>query len=461
MNTSVLKRIKRILLPLISGILTGASAYFPILNCLIFVSAIPLFISVLQQSRSRKAVKSVLLYGAGYYPIILLWFYNLMPERHEPFHIFTVTTGIIIFSTLQTLWLCASIFPFVFIRTQKPQDVFIFSFLYILGEWFQEIIPLFSFPWGRLSAVFTSYLPWIQSASLFGNLFLSFLVLCINGFIAWIISCKNKKEIFQCAMALLLLAAGNLSFGYFRLSFSEESPENTAVSFISGENSANVDSPLIILIGKRKEAIQPTLNSTVIFWNSENKEPLDVIVPQSFSEENAVRFRMPYENEIPFENFSRGMGIGNGFTKKRGVNVSKTTLGTVGGIFCYETVYPQKLRKTVRQGADFIVAFCDERADFKAFPAVKSRSEAILRAIEAGKPVLLADGDSPMIISKNGRIQLPALNDGAFSGSFHRSEGTAIYSAAGDLIVIPSLIFWISGIIRLRNSRRKSKEKRN
>lgn len=146
MNSFSKKQAQRLLLPIFSGLLTGASAYFPILHGIVFISIIPLFLTVFCQNQSRGVVKSVLLYGAGYYPLLFLWFYNLMPQRQETLHCFAVTAGIIIFSALQSFWLCASIFPFVFIKTKKPRDVFIFSFLYILGEWFQEIVPLFPFP---------------------------------------------------------------------------------------------------------------------------------------------------------------------------------------------------------------------------------------------------------------------------------------------------------------------------
>lgn len=264
-------------------------------------------------------------------------------------------------------------------------------------------------------------------------------------------------------MLILILAVGNLSFGYFRLSLSNESSEKTAVSFISENDLKGNGSSMIILTGKNKareiKSVSP--NSTVVFWDGEGNEPLGVLLPVSFNKEKAARFKMPYEDEVSFGNFSRWMGIDESFSKRRGISTAPTPYGTAGGIFCYETVYPQKLRKTARQDADFIVAFCDNGANSKGFPAIRNRREAVLRAVETGKPILLAEADSPTIISQNGKEHPSSFKNEAYEGSFYKLERNTIYSVTGDIIVIPSLILWISGIIKLRNSRRKSQEKRN
>ena len=57
----------------------------------------------------------------------------------------------------------------------------------MLGEWFIENTPAVAFPWGSIGVIATEFKPFIQSASVFGGLFISFLIIIINGGIAFII----------------------------------------------------------------------------------------------------------------------------------------------------------------------------------------------------------------------------------------------------------------------------------
>lgn len=103
----------------------------------------------------------------------------------------------------------------------KPKGIWsplVLGALWIVLEWAQGYGEL-AMVWGRLALSQYNFAPIIQSASLFGSLFVSFLIICVNGLIAlylWLlINQKISKKSLYIAAALVFLV--NLCFGYTRI----------------------------------------------------------------------------------------------------------------------------------------------------------------------------------------------------------------------------------------------------
>lgn len=76
-----------------------------------------------------------------------------------------------------------------------------------------------SFPWIRLSNAAAPCAPFIQSASLFGSLFISLLILLTSGFITLALSAlPNMRQGVVYALIALLIVSANLLYGAFSLS---------------------------------------------------------------------------------------------------------------------------------------------------------------------------------------------------------------------------------------------------
>ena len=128
-------------------------------------------------------------------------------------------------------------FPFLFwenVRKNDISDVFSFSMLYILGEFIQEYIPYVSFPWIRLSAIVAQKEIFIQTASLLGGLFVSFIIVLINGIICIIFkNIFSKKEIYLPIICLSLIICFNTAFGIIRTNTIKHE-EDSAVLLVQG-----------------------------------------------------------------------------------------------------------------------------------------------------------------------------------------------------------------------------------
>ena len=86
-----------------------------------------------------------------------------------------------------------------------------------------ENTPLLAFPWGKIGVIATESPAFIQSASIFGELFISLLILVINGGLAFaLLNFNNIKKVCTALVTIALVFSANIIFGITRINLAAE-----------------------------------------------------------------------------------------------------------------------------------------------------------------------------------------------------------------------------------------------
>ncbi len=220
----------RFLLIIASAVLTGLCFAFYKVGFLALFTVIPLFYVILSEAEKDK--KPFRFYGYGYlwggvfFACIFYWFSYQYPLEYLNF-----TTGEAVayvalswFGTGLLLSVLLALWPFLtglFVRTKlcrKYPWLFIpfTSCLYVIVEYLFTLGSLAS-PWARLAITQQSNILGIQTASLFGSYFISFIVISINAALAYglyeFLKRKNRKTALICLISSASLFFTNMGVG--------------------------------------------------------------------------------------------------------------------------------------------------------------------------------------------------------------------------------------------------------
>ena len=177
----------------VCGITAALPFVFSELWPLGWLSVAPLFWAA---SEKKSAYRHGLCYFAGFYGLIYHWFVYLYPMDFAGFDHFQ-SAIVIALCWLGMTILQGPVFALVaplykLLRTGRDYiDPFIAASLWVIFEWLQTQTWL-GVPWARLAVTQYRFLPAIQSASLLGSLFVSFLMALTGGFIA--VALKNLGD---------------------------------------------------------------------------------------------------------------------------------------------------------------------------------------------------------------------------------------------------------------------------
>ncbi len=233
-----------VLLIAASAALTGLCFTWYKAGVLIFFTMIPLFYVLIKEA--EKPHKPVKYYGYGYlfgsvfYACIFYWFTYQYPLEYLKF-----TTGEAV-AYVALSWIGSglilsvlfALFPFftgLFIRTElnkKYPWLFVpFSAcLYVMIEFLFTLGPLAT-PWARLGVTQQSNILGIQTASLFGSYFISFMIVTINAALAYglyeLIKHKNKKTAIICLVCSVSLFVTNMGAGGILYAVDKNKNENS------------------------------------------------------------------------------------------------------------------------------------------------------------------------------------------------------------------------------------------
>lgn len=443
---------------------------------------------------------------------LLIWLYEVAPA--VPFGSLSyplLTLGIVFLAALQGLYLAIPLCIFIRVRKNNLLDVFVFSALFILGEWIQESSPFLAFPWGRMGITMSNFVPFIQTASLFGSLFISFLVLCINCLIYLIIININKpKKLLPIVSTLLAIFLGNLTFGLIRLNTESDNENKFEVVLVQGNFSgqdkwsATAQEMLKQYISLSKGAVTP--NTKLIVW-PETAIPLDL--EKNPEEKNAIiklakdtnatvitgitnktfdpdkrynsmvaispsgtiskpyskQILVPFGEVVPFENFiksiSKILENYNSFSAGKGSDPIKTDIGKVGGVICYESIFPKISRKTVQNGSELIVIISND-SWFGESPALyQHHCHAIMRAVENNRYIVRSSNTAvTSVISPYGKILCTAepFVDTTLTADVSLIEKRTLYSYIGDIIVLIPISIFIVELFSIFNEKFQRKK---
>lgn len=492
------------LLLILGGILTAMTQMFSLLAPLAFVSMIPAVIALVRATREKAGYRKVYLIGLAfalpYFLTVFHWFFYLYPME------FMEVTPFYALLIVLTCWLGLSLlqgttFAFfaVFFRqcSAHPRLMpLLFAAVWTFSEWLQSLTWA-GVPWARLSLSQTGSLAMIQSANLFGGLFVTFLIALVNGILGYAI-CRlqtgaDLKPILLPALGLsLAIVVANLGYGAITLAIPQKEDTTLKVGLIQG-NIASGDkwdpeapSAIDLYLSLSQEAVEqgacdvilwpetvityavkhyPSVAGQICRFAEENNlhifvgtfEKVDAntynsiicFFPDGSVEESPYNKQhlVPFGEYLPLEDFIRtciptlaNLNLfENPLTPGDGSVILDTVYGKIGRLVCFDSIYENLARKSVQDGAEILLLSTNDSWYLDSPAVYQHNAHAQLRAVENGRYILRAANTGiSSIITAKGEVtnSLEPLVDGVVVGTAATTSHRTLYSYVGNLWVV-------------------------
>lgn len=505
------------LLPLLSGILLGISFPPLKLNGLIFISLVPLIISL--RINPHRSFFRGWLTGITFFLIHLSWVMSLNVEGITKL---LLTVGVLL------LGLYLSVYPaltsWLSNRFKKPlMFAVMFALAWTSFEFLRSLTNQIGFPWGSLGYSLTRYPALIQLASWGGVYLVSLWILGVNILISY--ACLKIKWSYWVLPVLLILP---WLWGYGVLRYSELPEGNRNIKIIllqpdirqdiKGQDSpdiiqlrknillqqssqlASVHSPDLIiwpetiwpwpvkslylryfpesqlladsakawntflLVGcvdytRWKDSYRPTNSLFLIDNHGEIKGRQDKVYLVQFGE------HLPFDDVFPaLTNIDLGQSDYLPGKEVKNFQIENIKFG--GGI-CFEGVFPQHFHALREQGAEFLVNVTDDQWFGETFGPYQHAYMSVLRAVENRCYLLrCANTGVTMVVDPWGRIEkiLPRNEQGYLLVELSLSKASENFNLKIQLI-FPWLVIALSVIlgvklliIEIKQKRRRVKD---
>ena len=503
---------KWILLSLVSGaMLTALTLVFPTVGFLEWITMIPLFLGVFWLCDAPKA-GWLKCYGFGfltvfaYYFIIYHWFLQLYPldfvGLDNGASVAVVLVGWLGLSLLQAL---PGGLIFVFYRLISKSGVFerlplakpfVFSALWVIFEWFSTLTWT-GVPWGRLCLGQIKLLPMLQLSSAFGSYAVSFLLLAVNGLLAYGLLYHRRRM--ACVITAASLLVGNLLFGLIWLGTDIPSTETLRAAVVQGninshdkwdsesdERTMEIYAELTAEAAKEgaelvvwpETAIPYILNEDDYFMDyvtdvaMENNVTLIVgalydgeegyfnslylVTPDGeISEERYdKRHLVPFGEYVPLRDLITALvpplaelsALEDDLDAGADSNLFSTQWGEIGSMICFDSIYEALGRDSVRDGADLMVISSNDSWFRDSAAVYQHRAQGQIRAIEEGRYVLRSanTGISAVITPKGEMMsEIEPLVDGYAVCEVASIERNTLYMRIGNLFVYLCIAFCV------------------
>ncbi len=505
------------MLAILSGLLITAS--FPPLDTdwLIWISVIPLFISIEETSR-MTAFKLGLLAGLSHYTSLLYWIINVI-STYGGLNIFFSITILLLLCLYLSLFM--GIFTLVISHFKHSSiKIFFFAGIWISLEYIRTYI-FTGFPWGLLGYTLYNRTSIAQIASATGVYGLSFVIVAINILLFQLII-KHKKIIknryfITETILLLIFICSFIIYGSSFLAGYRTQPDinpRANIAIIQG----NIDQTVKWDMAFQEETMEKYINLTrgildikpdIIVWpetavplffqdNEALTSDLYTLAKESgahflfgspaykrykdsvryynsawyISPEGDIRGHynknhlVPFGEYVPLHKFlpfvQRLVPAAGDFSK--GDSVDPLLLGNIssGILICYEVIFPEIAREQVLKGARLLINITNDAwFGFTSAPH-QHLYISVFRAIENRRPLIRsANTGISAIIDSAGQVTMHSglFTDEAITGRISiGEESLSFYSRFGDIFASGVLILCLLKIfIDLRFSRKKRK----
>lgn len=461
----------------------------------------------------KRFARLAFFFGFGYYFVGYVWLGELYPFDYLGIDhaqaLLLLAAALVVVPALHAalLSLAAGLCAYLSDRVPLPLRIFAFPCVFVFAEFFQSL-GTFAFPWCRVFVTQTHIPALIQSASLFGSYFITYLVLAVNALLACAFLHRSYRK--TAALAALALFVGNAAYGFVRMAVLEASyrenenafqavvlqgnypykaKQNDPVSSMYARYTALCDealencdavTPTLVLLPETalpttiadsqnayarllsKYAVRKGVTLAVGAFSSEtdrsgNKtygNSVFVFTPDgAMSEPYSKRHLVPFGEYLPyrrvFDRFLPMLSESDAFsvdlTPGQGTKVFDTPCGRVGVLICYESVFSDICRQTIRDGAEILLISTND-SSFGSSQALRHHlAQAQMRAVENNVPVLRAANTGlSALIAPNGRVcaQTEADVSAYLVDTLPYGTGTTLYTSVGD-IVLPVLVGYL------------------
>ena len=488
---------------LVGASLTAFTLIFPAVGILEWFSLALMMVGVFRlcEDGGCSAKKA---YGYGfltiyvYYFIIYHWFLNLYPLDFVGLNN-QASVAVVLLGWFGLPLLQAVVGGLVFlgyrlaVKGSIPARLplvkpFLFAALWVIFEW-SSTLAWTGVPWGRLALGQIKMLPMVQSASLLGSYFVSFLLLSVAGLLA--LAILNRPKAVICGVVAVSIFAANLIFGTVSYLVPRKSHETVRVAVVQG----NIDSheKWGNKTNRRTREIYESLTrqaaeegAKLVVW-PETVFPYDAFATSStrnflcdLAEEcdvslvvgalttddedreynvlfwvdpdggfreayYAKRHLVPFGEYVPMREVIAALipplaelSMLDDLSPGRDSALFETQWGEVGSLICFDSIYEGLTIDSVRDGADLMILATNDSWFSDSAGVYQHQAQAQLRAIESGRYFARsANTGISTILSPTGEILewIDPLTEGYAVAEVGMRSQTTLYTAVDNLFV--------------------------
>lgn len=490
-----------------SALLVGLTVIFPQVGLLEWVALIPAFLVILTHLPD-PTVRLRRLYGMGFsffwafYIVNFYWLICLYPldfvGMDKGSAIFVVLFGWLGLSAFQAVG-AALIFPLLGWLTRGKTlsrlplvHPFLFAALWTVWEWLQAHSGWAGVPWARLPLGQAETLITLQSAAYFGSYFVTFLILSVNGVLAYLLLHPHRRWV--CLAVAVGLFFGNVGLGGIRLLTRTHASETVAVAAVQGNISSHEDyalgavsaakevygnltreaaakgadivvwpeTALVVSLDSspntRRFVIELAQECNVILLvgaftdvpagNGQLYNSMVAVLPDGTVHDVVYNKRnpVPFGEFVPYRDFIMKVVpplgeiamLSEDIPAGEDSVVFDTDLADLGSIICFDSIYEDNVLDSVRNGAEILCVSTNDSWFRDSRGVWMHRAQSQLRAIETGRCVVRAANTGvSCIISPEGEIldELGPYITGNSMADVYACEETTLYVAMGNVFV--------------------------
>lgn len=157
--------------------------------------------------------------------------------------------------------------------------------------------------------------------------------------------------------------------------------------------------------------------------------------------ERVIRAVLPFLSDLEM------LADGSTLTAGESPSLFHEDFGAVGGLVCFDSLYPSLSRASVRAGAELLVLGTNDSWFFDSAAVYQHNGQSILRAVENGRAVARAANTGvSSIISSRGEVlcEIEPLVRGQATATVTLSSHTTLYTLIGDSFVLLCQIFFLA-----------------
>lgn len=473
--------LKNLFLCGISGALCGLAFLFPFFKWVLFLSPALFFYVML---RSKKPFMHGFVFGSAYSAISSSFLLTLDLEHFFALKALSVILPIIAFLGVTSfLGACTGIFSLVFSRLKAKASPRLYPLLfsslwifyeYITGAYF---LPT-GYTWQRIAVPFADLTPFIQTASLFGTLFISFAVIYFASSLANAAVRKTALPLIFPTLLIIISSAASLAIysapesgtliSAAAIQNGEDSYDKRAASaydsFLSAESEIRgadlivfPEAAMMIDLSKSEYLTELTSaakdNSSVVLmgalYRSDEGESFTSVYLLSSDGAGISSKRHP----VPFGEYIPVASLFSEDIKESNISASASLYPlssgeiSAGAIICFDSAFPKYSAEAVRHGANILCVSTNDSWFSSDVSARLHLYHSIYRAVENSRYCIRSacTGISAVIDSKGNVLSsMPFGCAGRVSGKALLKSNRTLYSITGD---IPILLFALFIII--------------
>ena len=509
---------KWLILPF-GGILFALTVIFPQIGAFEWIALIPALLVILTLA-SDPAARYRRLYGLGlcffwpFYAVNFHWFLYMYPldfagmsNAASAVVVGFACLGLSLFQALGA----ALLFPLMgvavrgkWLSERTLLHPILFACLWTALEWWQAHSGWSGVPWARLAIGQAETVLHLQSAAIFGSYFVTFLMVAVNGLLAYLFLHPQKRVL--CGALAAVLCFGNMGFGIIRMASMKDTGTPIRAAAIQGNKGslenwsggsmdavmevygdltrkaasegaeiivwpetcipANIDRHAWVydyVTGLSRECGVPILCGlfTRVSEGSEaDYNSIVVALPDGTIHGTVYNKRnpVPFGEFVPFRNLVMTLvpplaeinTLAEDIPAGEDSVVFDLAVGQVGSLICFDSIYERNAMDSLRNGAQLLAVSTNDSWFTDSRGVWMHHAQSQLRAIETGRYVVRsANTGVSSVINDRGEVleSLAPLKTGYVLETAYLSDRVTVYSVIGNVFAYACISFCAAAIL--------------